>query len=134
MNTKAAPKFDFPAFDLGKFDPTKFNFEEVVSLNKANMATAFEAQRIMLDASQTLVAAHFNYLREALGNAEAAVGNIDPKAKPETYVEDAKAATEKAMEHAKNGYEVSLKAHNDVADLWNKRVNANVEEFKKFAA
>ncbi|MEO1016917.1 MAG: phasin family protein [Pseudomonadota bacterium] len=124
MAAKAAPKFEF-----GKVD-----FEQMLTLHKANLATMFETQRVVLDAAQTLAAAQFNYVRDVLGNAETMVSKLDPQAKPEAYAEDAKVAAEKAMAVAKNGYELGLKAQNDVAELWNKRVNANVEEFKKFAA
>lgn len=124
MPAKAAPNFE-----MGKVD-----VEKMMTMHKANLGTMFEAQRIMLDATQTMIASHFNYVREALGNAETMVSKLDPKAKPETYVEDAKAAADKAMEVAKNSYELGLKAQNDVAAIWNKRVTDNVEEMKKFAA
>lgn len=123
MAAKAAPKVEF-----GKVD-----FEQMLALHKANLATMFETNRVVLDAAQTMAAAHFNYVRETLGSAEAMVAKLDPNAKPEAYADDAKVAAEKAMAVAKNGYELGLKTQNDVAALWNKRVNANVEEFKKFA-
>ncbi len=129
MATKTTPKFDF-----GKFDFSKVDVEQVLAMHKANLGTMFEAQRVMLDTAQTLAAAQFNYFRDALGNAESMATKMDMQAKPEAYAEETKAVAEKAMAVAKNGYDLSLKAQNDVAEILSKRVNANVEEMKKFAA
>ena len=122
--TPAFPKFEFP-----KFDDTAFK-----TLFKDNLEVAVKAQRMMLDATESMMKRQFDLTREMVETSQAAFVNFDVNKKPEAYVEEVKAAAERAQVIVKEEIDCGIKVQQDVADLVAKRVTANVDEIKKFAA
>lgn len=123
----AAPAF--PKFEFPKFDDTMFK-----SLFKDNLEVAVKAQRMMLDATEAMMKRQFDLTREMVETSQAAMVNFDVNKKPEAYVEEVKAAAERAQTIVKQEFDNGVKIQQDVADLVAKRVTANVDEIKKFAA
>ena len=122
--TPAFPKFEFP-----KYDDTAAK-----ALFKDNVEVAVKAQRMVLDAFEALVKRQFDLTREVIETSQAAVVNFDVNKKPEVYVEEVKAAAERAQVIVKEEIDTSVKVQQDVANLVAKQVTANVDEMKKFAA
>lgn len=122
--TPAFPKFEFPKYDDAAMK----------SLFKDNLEVAVKAQRLMLDAAEAMMKRQFELTREMVEKSQAAVVNFDVNKKPEVYVEEVKAAAERAQTIVKEEIDNGVKVQQDVADLVTKRVTANVDEIKKFAA
>jgi hypothetical protein len=58
----------------------------------------------------------------------------DSKKQPQAYVEDVKAAVEKAMADVKETLDLGIKAQSEVVDLFVKRATQNFEDVKTLAA
>lgn len=119
----------FPKFEIPKFDESAFK-----GLFKDNLEVAVKAQRMMLDATESMMKRQFDLTREMVEQSQAAMVNFDVNKKPEAYVEEAKAAAERAQVIVKQEIDNGMKVQQDVTDLMTKRVNANVDEMKKLAA
>ena len=117
-----------------KFTMPKFNADEIVAMHKANIDTFVQAQTVMLDAAQAISKLQYGWVADSLKAFETVLdGNVTAK-KPEEFMADAKAAAEKAVQVAKQEFDLGVKAQNEVADLVSKRVTANIEEVKALAS
>ena len=113
----------------------KIDFDAVAALQKANVETYLAAQKIMFDLLQTVAKRQSEFLKDVVGKAETAVrGGFDAKKQPASYVDEAKAVMEKAMADAKETMDLSLRAQNEVVDLFVKRATANLDQVKSLAA
>jgi phasin family protein len=112
----------------------KFDLDAVLSLYKANLDTFVAAQRIMFDFSQTLAKRQVDLLKESFSKAESLMKGFDAKKQPQAYVEEAKAALEKALADVKETMDLGMKAQHEVVDLFVKRATANFDEVKSLAA
>lgn len=115
------------------FKLPKLDIEALFTLQKANLASAQEAQAILLDAMQAILKSQHGYARELASETEALLKTSEAK-KPEVLVASFKAATQKAMAVTKEGVDLGLAAQRRVADLATKRVQANLNELKTLAA
>jgi hypothetical protein len=127
------PEFKAPEFKLPELKLPKVDVDALFALQKANLAAAYEAQVILVDAAQAITKVQKGYAEEIVATVEAALKAKEPK-KPETVLADAQAAAEKALAVAKEGVDLGVAAQRRVADLVAKRVQANIEEFKALAA
>lgn len=114
----------FPKFDLDAF----------VALQKANLETWFQAQKILFDYTQTLTKRQAELVNEMLAKAESFLKGVDVRKQPQAYVDEAKQAIEKAVAEAREAVDLGLKAQAEVVDLFVKRAAANLDEVRKFAA
>ncbi|SNB56581.1 phasin family protein [Arboricoccus pini] len=112
----------------------KFDIESVLALYKSNIETCVAAQKIMFDFSQTLAKRQVETVKESFAKAEALMKGFDGKKLPQSYVDDAKAAIEKALADVKEAMDMGMKAQNDVVDLFVKRASANFDGVKTMAA
>jgi phasin family protein len=112
----------------------KVDFDSMLSLYKSNVETFVAAQRIMFDFSQTLAKRQVEMLKETFAKAEVMMKGWDGKKQPQVYVEEAKAAIEKAMADVKETMDLGMKAQHEVVDLFVKRATANFDEVKSLAA
>jgi hypothetical protein len=112
----------------------KFDAEGVLGLYKANVETFVAAQRIMFDFSQTVAKRQVEMVKDSFARAELLLKGWDGKKQPQNYVDEAKAAIEKAMADVKDTMDLGLKAQNEVVDLFVKRATANFDEAKQIAA
>jgi phasin family protein len=112
----------------------KVDFEAMLTLYKANVDTFVAAQRIIFDFSQTVAKRQVELLKETFSRAEGMMKGFDAKKQPQAYVEEAKAAIEKAMADVKETMDLGMKAQHEVVDLFVKRATANFDEVKSIAA
>lgn len=121
--------------ELPKLALPKFDFDAVVALQKANVETLIAAQKIVFDLYQTVAKRQAELVKEYYGKVEGSVkGGFDSKKQPAAYVDDAKAAIEKAVADAKETIDLGLKAQSEVVDLFVKRATANFDQVKSLAA
>ena len=111
----------------------KIDLDAVFGLQKANLATAQEAQNVLLDAAQAIVRAQYGWAEEAAAEVRAALNAKAPK-QPEAVLAEVKAAAEKAVAVAKESVDLGVMAQRRVADLLSRRAAANVEQIKVLAA
>jgi hypothetical protein len=133
MAKVSLPEFKTPEFKLPELKLPKVDVDALFALQKANLAAAYEAQVVLVDAVQAIAKVQQGYIEEVVTAVEAALKTKEPK-KPETVLADAQAAAEKALAVTKEGVELGVAAQRRVADLVAKRVQANIEEFKALAA
>jgi phasin family protein len=88
----------------------------------------------MFGAAQAITKLQYGFFQEGMKAAEGYFKADASAKKPEEFVAEAKAAAEKVISVAKEQQEVGMKAQKDVAELVSKRVAANIEEAKTFAA
>ncbi len=112
----------------------QFDLEALFALQKANLETFFQAQKIAFDFLQALTRRQAELAKEAFARAEQLLKGFDPKKQPTTYVEEARAAIEKAMAEVRELTDLGFRAQNEIVDLFVKRAAANLDEMKKVAA
>lgn len=113
----------------------KFDADAVLALYDANVETMLAVQKIVIDFGRTLAGRQVAYAKDAQAKIEAALkGGIDTGKQPQAYVDEAKAAVEKAVADAKETVELGLKAQNEVAGLVTKRMKANLSQATATAA
>jgi phasin family protein len=112
----------------------KFDYEAVASLYKANLETFVAAQRILFDFQQTVARRQVEMVKESFAKAETMLNGWDAQKQPQAYVDEAKAAIEKAIADVKETVDLGFKAQNEVVDLFVKRATANFDGAKRLAA
>lgn len=111
----------------------KVDLDALFGLQKANLATAQEAQNVLLDAVQAIARTQYGWAEEAAAEVQAALNAKAPK-QPEAVLAEVRAAAEKAVAVAKESVDLGVMAQRRVADLFSRRVAANVEQIKVLAA
>ena len=112
----------------------KFDVEAMLSLHKSNLETFVAAQKIMFDLAQTMAKRQSELMKDAFTHSEAMMKGFDGKKQPQHYMDDAKAAMEKAIAEAKETMDLSMKAQTEVVDLFVKRATANFDEAKSLTS
>lgn len=112
----------------------KFDVESALALYKANIETVVAAQKVMFDFSQTMARRQVEIVKESFARAEQYMRGLDVKKQPQSYVDDARAAIEKAMADVKEAMDMGMRAQSEVVDLFVKRASANFEGAKTLAA
>lgn len=111
-----------------------FNFDAIVSMQKANLETAVAAQKIMFDLAQTVARRQAGIVQEMMGRVEGMMKGFDAARQPTDYVGDMRSAAEKVMAEVKETVDLGMRAQAEVVDLFVKRASANFETSKKAAA
>ena len=126
--TSAAP-FPAPEPKLPKID-----LDALFGAQKANLATAHEAETVLLDTAQAIAKAQRGYLEQAVADAKAtAIGGSAPKS-PEAVVARLKTAAERTIATTKEVVDLAVAAQRQVIELFTQRTQANVEELQALAA
>ena len=112
----------------------KLDVDAMMAMQTANMETFVSAQRIMFDLAQTVAKRQAELLKESFAKSETLLKGFDAKKQPADYMDEARAAMEKAMADAKETMDLGLKAQNEVVDLFVQRATKNFDEVKAFAA
>jgi phasin family protein len=112
----------------------KFDMEAYLALQRANVETFVAAQKIFYDFAQTVAKRQGELMSEYFAKTETMMKSYDSKKQPQEYVDEAKAAVEKAMADAKETMDLGVKAQTEVVDLLVKRASANFEEVNKTIA
>lgn len=114
------------AFDrMPKVDMSAF-----FALQRANVETMVEAQRVMLDFTQTLTRRQADLVKELLDRAGSMMRDKDANDRPQNYMDEAKAVIEMTMADVKETMDLGVKAQNEVVDLFMKRASQNFEDVK----
>ncbi|MFL5336885.1 MAG: hypothetical protein ACJ8H8_27840 [Geminicoccaceae bacterium] len=111
----------------------KFDLNALLSVHKANLATASQVQTILVDAVQAVALAQYAYVSQAVAHAKVAV-SAKALPKPEAVMADARAAAEKAIDVTKQVVNVTVGAQKQVAELAAQRLRASVTELKALGA
>lgn len=117
------PKFEMPRFDLG----------QMLALQKSNLDTLVEAQKIMSDAAQGIARLQAGYVNEMMNQFQASFDQKAPR-EPEAYLAKAQAYAEKAVAVAREQFSLGSKAQSEVIGLFTKRAVGNLDQAKKTAA
>ncbi len=112
----------------------RFDLDALFALQKANLETFFQAQKIAFDFVQTLTRRQAELAREAFARAEGLLRGFDPGKQPTGYVDEARAAIEKAVAEVRELADLGLRAQSEIVDLFVKRAAANLDEIRKAAA
>lgn len=132
---KSTAKAELKLPELPQFAVPKFDFDALVALQKANVETVVAAQKIFFDLFQAVSKRQAELVKEFAGKFEGSFkGGFDAKKQPAAYVDEAKAAIEKAVADAKETLDLGLKAQAEVVDLFVKRATANFDQVKSIAA
>ena len=126
-------KTTLPELKLPEFKFPKVDLDALFGLQKANLAVAYEAQSVLVDALQAIARLQHSYAKELVESLKSAAATKAP-AKPETVMAEVKAAAEKAVAVAKEGVDLGVAAQQRVVGLMTDRVKANVDELKALAA
>ena len=122
MSTKTHP-FEMPRFD----------FNAVVAMQKANLDTFVQAQKVLTDAAQGIAKAQAGYVNEVVAQVQGAMAGKEPK-RNDQYLAEMRSATERAVSVASEQFGLGARAQNEVVDLLTKRAMANFEHMKSMAA
>jgi hypothetical protein len=126
----AASAPSLPANPLG----TLPGIEALVSLQKANLETAVQIQKILADAAQSGWQLYLQRLEAWQSQAQGTIKTFDPKKKPEAYAAEAQTAIKAALADAKATVEQGVGVQKQVSDLLAQRFVANLNGFKALAA
>ena len=102
----------------------------MVAFHRANLDTFVAAQRILFDLAQTMAKKQSDLFKELMASSESMLKGYDAKKQPGAYVDEVKAAMEKAMAEVKETVDLGMKAQSEVVDLFVKRASANFDEAK----
>jgi hypothetical protein len=124
-----------PSFEPKRFEPTfpKLDLDALFGAQKANLAVAHEAQRVLGDAGQAIAKVQQGYLEQAVAEAKAALASKQVS-KPEAVLAEVKAAAEKTVVTAKEVVGLAAAAQRRVAELVAQRTAANVAQLKTLVA
>jgi hypothetical protein len=125
MATKTTPPLpNFPTF----------NVDALVALQKANVETLVQVQKILTAAAEAAFQAQIKRFETWQGQLEVALKGFDVSKKPEAYAKEAQAAVETVMAEAKAAVESGVKTQREVAQILADRAVANLNELKALAA
>ncbi len=109
----------------------KVDMDAMMAIQKANIETMTAIQKIMFDLTQAVAGRQADMFKEAFARTETIMKGFDQKKDPQAYVEEARAAFEKAFADVKETIDMGMKAQNEVVDLVVKRSQANIEDARK---
>jgi hypothetical protein len=111
-----------------------FNLDAFIALQKANVETLVQVQKILTDAAVAAWQAQVKRLDAWQTQLEGAFKTFDLSKKPEAYAKEAQSAVESAMAEAKVAVEDGVKVQREVAQILADRAVANLNELKALAA
>jgi flagellar biosynthesis/type III secretory pathway protein FliH len=112
----------------------KIDLDALFGAQKANLATAHEAESVLLGAAQAIAKAQHGYLEQAVADARAAVIGGTAAKGPEAVAAQLKAAAERTAAATKEVVDLAVAAQRQVVELFTRRTRANVEELQALAA
>ncbi len=113
----------------------QLDMEALFAMQKANVETLVQAQKVMLDAVQAAAKIQYGFVAEMLDKMQSTMsGKVDIDKKPEAYLADVKSTAEQAVKIAQAQMDLGMKAQAQAMDLLTKRAQQNVDEIQKIAA
>ena len=119
--------FKIPELKLPKFD-----LDALFAVQKANLATAHEAQTVLVEAFQAIAKVQQGRVEQAVAEAKAALES-KKLSDPQAVLAEVKAAMEKNVAVSKEVVELTVAAQRRVVELFTQRTQASVEELKAAA-
>ena len=92
MAKTATPLFPAPSFKFPEPKLPKLDLEALFAAQRANLATAQEAQTVLVDAAQAIAKVQYGYVEQAATEARAALSRKE-LAKPEAVLAEVKVAS-----------------------------------------
>ena len=111
----------------------KIDLDALFGAQKANLATAHEAESVLLGTAQAIAKAQHGYLEQAVADARAVIGGTAAKG-PEAVAAQLKAAAERTAAATREVVDLAVAAQRQVVELFTRRTRANVEELQALAA
>ena len=121
-----------PGFKLPEPKLPKFDLDALFAVQKANLATAHEAQAVLVEAFQAIAKAQQGRVEQAVAEAKAALES-KKLSDPQAVLAEVKAAMEKNVAVSKEVVELTVAAQRRVVELFTQRTQASVEELKAAA-
>src|SRR5687768_10140643 len=129
----SSPEPKLPEFKLPALKRPKLDLDALFGAQKANLAVAHEAQRVLADAAQAIAKVQHGYLEQAVARTRAALGRQERR-KPEAVLAEVKAAAEEAVAVTQEVVDLAVAAQRRVAELVAQRTATNVDQLKTLAA
>jgi hypothetical protein len=111
----------------------KLDLAGLFSVYNANLAAAYEAQTVMLDAAHAIAKTQYGYAEQVVAQAKDALATKSLP-KTEALLADTKAALEHAVAVTKDVVGLGVAAQRRVTELLAKRTQASFSELKALAA
>ncbi len=124
-----------PSFEPKRVEPKfpKLDLDALFGAQKANLAVAHEAQRVLVDAAQAIARLQHGYLEQAVAEAKTALASKELR-KPEAMLAEVRAAAEQAVAVTKEVVDLAAAAQRRVAELVAQRTAANLAQLNTRAA
>ena len=119
-------------FKLPELKLPKFDLDALFAVQKANLATAHEAQTVLVEAFQAIAKVQQGRVEQAVAEAKAALES-KKLSDPQAVLAEVKAAVEKNVAVSKEVVELTVAAQRRVVELFTQRTQASVEELKAAA-
>ena len=111
----------------------KLDLAGLFAVYNANLAAAYEAQTVMVDAAHAIAKTQYGYAEQAVAQVKDAIATKSLP-KPEALLADTKAALEHAVAVTKDVIGLGVAAQRRVTELLAKRTQASFTELKALAA
>ena len=121
-----------PGFKLPEPKLPKFDLDALFAVQKANLATAHEAQTVLVEAFQAIAKVQQGRVEQAVADAKATLESRK-LADPQAVLAEVKAAVEKNVAVSKEVVDLAVAAQRRVVELFTQRAQASVEELKAAA-
>ena len=121
-----------PGFKLPELKLPKFDLDALFAVQKANLATAHEAQTVLVDAFQAIAKVQQGRVEQAVADARAVLEG-KKLSDPQAVLAEVKAAVEKNVAVSKEVVDLAVAAQRRVGELFTQRTQASVEELKAAA-
>lgn len=112
--------------------PAKFDLTALVSIQKGNLETALQAQKVLSETARAIGKLHGGWLQEVAEKARA-LAAAGVTRKPEAVLADAREVAERAFAVARQEIDLGTRAQSEVLDLLSRRAAANLSQVKAFA-
>jgi hypothetical protein len=129
----ASPTFPRPASTLPGLKLPKLDLDALSGVQKANLAAAHEAQRVLVEAVQAIARVQQRYLEQATAETKAALARQDRR-RPEAVLAEVRVAADRTITATKEVADLAVAAQRRVAELVAQRAQASVDEVKALAA
>ena len=104
--------------------------DQFFAMQRANMHTLAETQRVVLDYAQTVGSRQAELMKEMVERFNAVMHRTNGKDRPDAYADEVKAVMEKSVADLKETMDLGMKAQHEVFELLMKQAAQNLDEVK----
>ena len=117
------------ATSMFKAAPT-LPLDQFFAMQRANMETLAETQRVVLDYAQTVGSRQAELMKAMVERFNAVMHRTNGKDRPDAYTDEVKAVMEKSMADLKETMDLGMKAQHEVFELLMKQAAKNLDDVK----